>query len=640
MGAVSESTFLKIHFNHLPQKKKVTNLIETAERLWVHGQGTPFPGKHRFDKTPYMIEPAQELSNESDTEEVVIMKSAQGGATANSTEPLILSCVEGQGKILAFTATETLAKAWKSDRLDPMLESSGLYSKLSSTVQKNNQHGGKGDAGLSYTWPGGRLDIKTYAQIKQIRQISYQFIILEEEEEEANAAKKGVKQGLFRDVAYARTGAFQGQGRKILRVSTPLVTQTSVIYPAFLAGDQRHYYVPCIHCGAMQYLDFHQLKYKIDDNRVVIDGSVHYECKHCHGKIYNKDKPKFIKKELCYWKPHNKKARPGVKSYTFSALYYPVGMETWEQLAQQWVDAQGSPDKLQTFANLKLGEPFDDYTDTPAPELLHALKGDYHRGTVPVIDPSEKSKPLFSTMGCDVQAGNKKPGEPGYKPPRIEASLYAWGINDRCWLLEHYVFEGAVTDWTSGAFKKFSDKLQKNDWPMQPVKIFIDSGHQGDEVNKFCNRSSDIHPIRGYAYINKNEGSKYFKEVKINEYRDSYGRPLSMYELSTNIIKRRLYNNLVKRRDEETGEFPNGSMSFPVEMDNKFFKQITAEVPRVKKVNNRITTVWDAGGRANECLDCYVYADIAKELFINTVSLNFGEETSNTKEFWNWAQQE
>lgn len=624
------SSFLLNQFNQIPRKRKVTDLIEVAERCWVHGQSTPFPGKHKFDRTPYMIEIARELSNESDTQEVVVMKSAQGGATAGSSEPLLLACVDGQGKVIAVTANEKLAHAWKEDRLDPMFDSADLSSKFAKENQSTKN--GKGDVGLTYLWAGGRIDIKTYAQLSNLRQISYQFVILEEEEEEANVSKKGAKQGEFNKICWARTSAYASKGRKMLRVSTPLIKQTSVIYKAFKAGDQRKYHVPCIHCGCMQHLEWSNLKFKHDENRVVIAESVHYECKDCKGKIYNSDKPKFLQKELCEWIPLNaEKARPKVKSYHFNALIYPLGMTSWEDLAQEFVDAQGNPEALQTFINLKLGEPFEDYAEKPAPELLHALKANYQTGELP---PDAVGKPLFATMGCDVQAGNKKPGEPGYKPPRIEGSLYGWGLNDRSYLLGHYVFEGAVDDYTSGAFLALKNKLMSGDLPMKPLKVFIDSGHQTDEVNKFCNRANGIHPIKGYAWINKNEGSRYYKEVKITGHRDHQGGFLRMYELSTNIIKRRLYNNLIKRYDEESKTYPRGYMTIPIDTTNKFLKQLTAEVPVSKIVKGKPQIHWESGGRANEALDCYVYSDIAKELFIEEVSISKGEETSNVEKFW------
>lgn len=637
---MDESVYIFKKMRSLPKKKVTANIVDVAEKIRIFPKGSPFPGPQRYSRTPYMIEPAMELSPSSDTEEVVIMKASQMGATAGSTEPLILfKIAEDPGPILAITANDELAKTWNDERLDPMLEEAGLINKLSTKISKGTQHGGKGNTSTSKTWPGGRLDIKTYGKISQIRQISYQVCILEEEEETINAAQRGVKQGKFIEVARARTRAYKGR-RKILRVSTPLIKQTSVIYPAFMEGDQRYYYVPCVECGELQRLVWANLKYQTSETKKVIVDSVYYECEHCQHKILDSDKSKFLidisQGGKCQWVPHNKEnGKTGVKSYQFSALYAGPGFETWADLAQMWVNAQGDPEVLQTFVNLQLGEPFEDYADRPAAELLHSLKGMYFEDKLPM---GGEGKPFFTTLGCDVQAGNRR-GDEWIKKPRIEASLYGHGPNNRTWLIAHYIIEGNVNDYTSGAFKKLKEKIVKKDFPMMPVKVFIDSRHQTDEVNKFCNGSSNVFPIMGHPYIAKNEGSKYFKAVEIKEFSSADLTPLKMYELSTNIMKRRLYNKLALRRDAVTGEYPHGYMMFPIDMTQKYFDQLTAERPVTKNVNGRMRITFDAGGRANEALDCFVYAELAKEVYIYEISIAAGEESANEARFWEWAKQ-
>lgn len=635
---MNETKYLLKKIRSLPKTKVTSNLVETAEAMRVFPKGSPFPGPQKYARTPYMIEPAMELSPSSDTEEVVIMKASQLGATACATEPLILfKIAKDPGPIIAITANDELADTWNDERIDPMLEQAGLIKKLSSKIKKGSQHGGNGNKAKSKTWPGGRLDIKTYGKISQIRQISYQIGILEEEEEQANAAQRGIKQGKFVEILRARTRAYRGR-RKILRISTPLIKQTSIIFPAFKDGDQRYYYVPCPKCENLQRLVWSNLKYKTDENKRVIDESVHYECVHCKHEIKESDKANiFVDKDQggkCKWIPHNEgKGKKGVKSYQISALYSRGGFETWADLAQMWVGAQGDPEALQTFINLQLGEPFEDYADRPPAELLHSLKGMYYQNSLP---DGEDGQALFTTLGCDVQAGNKR-GDLWVKKPRIEGSLLGHGPNNRTWLIAHYIIEGETTDYTSGAFALLKEKIVTKDFPMMPMKIFIDSRHQTDEVNKFCNGANNVFPIMGHNYIAKSEGSKYFKEVEIKEFADANLKPLKMYELSTNIIKRRLYNKLTLRRDSLTGQYPTGYFMFPIDMKQKYFDQLTAERPVTKNINGKMRIIFDAGGRSNEAMDCFVYAELAKEVFIYDVCTTAGEESTNEKKFWEWA---
>lgn len=629
--AISDYDFLYQSIDQLPETKVLSNLVECAEKHRIFPEGSPFPGKQKYSKTPYMIEPAMELSPQSDTEEVIIAKCGQGGATAGGTEPLILfKVMEDPGPVLAITANDELAKTWAEDRLDPMFESSGANKKFRSTTVKNSQHGGNGSTTLKKSWPGGRLDIKTYGKVSQIRQISYQVVVLEEEEEAVNAIQRGAKQGLFRDIAFARTRAFRGR-RKILRISTPLLRQTSVIWPAFLSGDQNYYYIPCPSCGHMQRLEWKYLKYKTNEHKIVDENSVYYECQgeDCEYKIRNEEKPSML--ALGEWRPHNKeKARPKTKSYNFSALYVPPGLDTWADLAQQWVDALGDPEKLQVFINLNLGEPYDDYSEAPPAETLHILKGTFKRGHLP---NKAEGSPLFSILSADVQQGETRGGE-YVKPPRIEASLIGFGLNNRTWLINHYVIEGATTDHTSGAFSKFKKMILNKEFPMQPQKIFIDSRHQTTEVKSFCNGANNIFPIMGDGQIKKG----YFRRIDLLEYRTGDGSPLPLYELNTSPIKRRIYNNLLKRRDSLTGEYEFGYMMFPIDIEHEYFKQLTAERPKpVIKHGKHFGYQWDAGGRPNEALDLFVYAWCALEVFMFEISLLAGEKSTNSRMFWKWA---
>lgn len=628
---ISDLEYLLDKFDELPDKKVLSNIVECAERNRVFPPQSPFPGKMKYSKTPYMIEPAMELSPQSDTEEVVIMKCGQGGATACASEPLILfGIMEDPSPILAITATDELAKTWEEDRLDPMFESSGAMKLFKSTVKKNSQHGGKGQSSLKKTFPGGRLDIKTYGKISQIRQISYQKVVLEEEEEQANAKKTGVKQGNFRDVAYARTRAFKGR-RKILRISTPLLTQTSVIYPAFLAGDQNYFYVPCPDCGHMQRLEWKHLKYEKDEHNHIIPGSVYYECQSesCDFKIKNEHKTIMLPKGE--WRPHNKnKAKAKTKSYTFSALYVPPGMDTWEDLAQQWVDAQGDADKLQVFFNLNLGLPFTDYADAPPAASCHILKRNYSKGSIPT---GADGGIIFATMGVDLQAGNKRDDK--YvkgKEPRIEASLWGWGLNNRSWLLDHYIIKGDITDWKSGAYFKFREMILRDLFPIKPVRIFMDAGHQTDQVYQFCNGGLNIYPVMGDGNTKKG----YFQKVELQGFQTGDGLPLPRYDLYTPPIKRRIYNSLGFRQDPLTNMYPNGFRMFPIDIEPKYFDQLVSEIPTLVKKGNKQVIDWLKHG-ANETFDTAIYAELAKESYIHDMSMLNGEEATNHRKFWEWA---
>jgi phage terminase large subunit GpA-like protein len=628
--------WLEKQLDSLPKSKITSNVAETAERLRILPSTSPFPGKYKFSRSSYMYEIAMELSPQSITEIINICKAGQMGATAGSTENLILfKIAEDPGPVLCMVPTKEFLIKWDETRLGPMIDASGL--KLKSSYKKNSQHGGNGDAVGRKSWIGGKLDILTFAQLNQLRNQSYQIICIEDAEELVLTAQKGGGQGNVKKVAFIRSMTFAGR-RKILDISTPIFKDNSHIWAEFEKGDQRYYYINCPDCGHSQRLIWEHLKYTKDEHNHVIEDSVYYECqsKDCDYHIKEEEKPDFLLCEelggTAKWIPHNaEKAEPLTKSYQFSALYAGPGFDTWYQLAKEWVAAKGSSKDLQAFYNLRLGLPFSDYSEAPPESGLHILKGLYKRGQLP---NTEQGMPIYTMLGADVQAGNTKDGK--YiknKEPRIEASLWGYGLNGREWLIDHYIIPGEVTDWRSGAFAKFRKMHEKNVFPIPPTYTFIDSRHQTNQVKNFCNGGKNIYPVMGQGITKKG----IFKKVDLQGYQSGFGGPLPLYELNNDSLKLDLYNALGLRQDLVTKEYPAGYMMFPHDLDHTYFKQLVSEraVPIIKNGAHHHYE-WQAHG-ANETFDCALYAKQAKNVFMYNMSILNGWESTNDYEFWKWA---
>ena len=205
--------------------------------------------------------------------------------------------------------TVEFLKKWDESRIMPMIQESGLTDKLTSTYKRNSQHGGHGNAMGRKSWFGGRLDTITFAQLNQLRNMSYQVIIIEDAEELTNTAQRS-DQGNIKKVAFARTKAYTGR-RKILDISTPIDREFSHIYREFLKGDQRYYYIECPDCGHSQRLEWKHLKFEHNEHGHIIKDSVYYECQgnECDYHILDQDKADFLPCEemggTAKWVPHN-----------------------------------------------------------------------------------------------------------------------------------------------------------------------------------------------------------------------------------------------------------------------------------------------------------------------------------------------
>jgi phage terminase large subunit GpA-like protein len=574
--------------------------------------GSPFPGKYKIALTPYMIELHNNLNPSDPCEIMAVMKAAQIAGSTVGENAILFDVKEDPCKMLYVTATDKLAEKWDVTRLEPMLEGAGVSHLLQSETKKigKNKTGGKAQ-NKTYRG-GGSIDAISYNRVSSQRMTSYKKAMFDE----VDAAKHTVgdegdpvKNGL------ARTTAFEGR-RKIFILSTPLLTRTSKIRKAFLKGDQRKYNVPCPHCGHLQKLEWRHLKFKTDKYNVVIPGSVYYECqsKDCDEKIYNYHKTEMLEHVStggkAEWIPENLHARKNYKSYHISALYAPIGMVTWETLAQEFADAQENREEEQNFVNLRLGETYDDEGGAAAPDWYEvtALRGNYKRSTVP-------DGVKFVTMACDVQGD------------RIEAELCGHGEHGRSWSIEYYVFLGKTNDPNSGAFKILKDKWLRRDFIVMPTLILIDSGYNTPIVNEFCRGSSFVFPIMGAGYIK----NKLFVEKRLVEYGN-----VKMFDINTDVYKRALYSRLQLRKDLE-GNIPAFYQSFPFDYPDKYFKMLVAEKRIALLTKGQITGykwVKKSQGAANEALDLRVYNYCALDIFALNVCMMNGIEKLDYRFFW------
>lgn len=558
--------------------------------------GSPFPGMWRNAKTPFLVEPMECLSPQSPVTHVAIMKCVQMGLTAVA-ENLIGHTIDvNPGPILYTTATKELAEDWSSNRLDPLLSLCGLDRKLQNDATSlDRQRKDKGDRKLSKKFPGGFFRAASYQAAALLRSTSFRLVLLDE----IDAAPLSVKnEGDPKSIAEARTSAYEGR-KKVFMFSTPLVKQTSKIYAAFLEGDQRYCHIPCPFCGARQKLQWrneeleHNLRYEVVDGQVVED-SVYYECRHCHGKMKNYHKEIFLTLENIEWIPENPKAPEWYRSYSINALYAPPGMVTWEKLAVEWEKAKGDNDKLKTFINLRLGEPWVEGSEYVDDEDVLAKRMEYVSGEMP--DPVE-----FTTMGCDVHADN------------IQAEIVGFGgDNSHSWSVNYLTFEGSTLDPFSGAFFKLRKFIENNHKKYKIKMVFIDAGYSTSNVLTFCARSRKIIPCMGEGIIDK--GRSYFKE-RISK--KELGK--RFIGVATDSYKQKLMH-LFKLSHSVDGEFPFGYPFFPVNYDIKYFRSLNSEAKQpVLSAGRVVKYQWVKIREHNHALDCRVYAFCAKDFLFKMV---------------------
>lgn len=589
----------------LTSVKKRISIAEHAELKRIMPKGTPFPGPVRHDRTPYLLEFMDDMSQHSDVETTVFMKPIQVGATWSIENAMGCIIDETPGPILYATATLDLGKEWSEKRLDQMLQQSGIQHKIfSQTVKKHSRK--SGDTSLSKEFPGGHLKIVGYNSAGSLRSTSFQYFFGDEIDEAPDDLKG---QGSALKIAEARTVAFKAK-RKIALFSTPTEEDSSKIYKAYLKGDQRRYFVPCPYCGHMQILDFHKgIVYELDEDEVLKPDSVGYRCGNTDCKRIIKNWHKSEMLERGEWRATAKAKRANYRSRHLNAMYAPAGSITWTDIVQEFLDAEhsGDPTIKKSFETLYLGWPYKERGEAPELSQVMTHRSNYASRTVP-------DDVLYLTLGGDVQGD------------RVELEVLGHGENYRTWSIDYQVIKGATDIATGGAWKKFKEKWLNQDFVYEnqrgkfvPQLGFIDSGFRPDIVESFCEQCPGLYPSKGV--------DRFSISSKRFEIKELAGTKLMTIHIATDIYKDMVYSSL--RVDHPRGsEIPPNYPSFPFDYDDKYFKGLNSEYKQAHKVGDRTVYKYHCpNGRANEQLDCRVYNLCASEvIYFMAMKNNLAEQ--------------
>jgi phage terminase large subunit GpA-like protein len=158
-------------------------------------------------------------------------------------------------------------------------------------------------------------------------------------------------------LAEARSLTFTHR-RKVFLVSTPTIRGLSRIEREYEASDQRRFFVPYPHCGAMQWLKFERLRWEKGRPE-----AAEYHCEGCEQPIAEHHKTAML--EAGEWRGTAVAADPGTVGYHLSALYSPIGWLSWERIVRAWEAAQGSDEAIRAFRNTILGETWIETGEAP-----------------------------------------------------------------------------------------------------------------------------------------------------------------------------------------------------------------------------------------------------------------------------------
>lgn len=618
-------------------KTEITHesLVEHAERVRVIPKGlSPMDGLFSYDVTPYLEEIADCLSETSPVQEVAFMKGARVGATVGVGENWILYTIDvSPAPMLYVGQDKESAEEVMKTRIGPMIQDSGLSHKIFAP-QSSSVTRATGDTNKLKEFAGGRLRAIGPSVGAKLRGSGYSKLFLDEIDAWANevgtVGGKRKAEGSTMSNVLRRSDEYE-ETRKIFYASTPLLKSSSLIEPLFEAGDQRRYFVPCKHCGAMQYLKWDGIKYEQDETGRLIEESVRYECEACHGTWKNSDKVNFMRSRrqggTAEWRPTATPRRRGLRSYHLPSFYSPVGFRSWESIVQEWLDVGDDITKRQTIVNTVFGETWEERGMTPQYERVMIRREDYEVSTFKdnVFYPGTWPKDaILCTIGADTQ------------DDRIEAEVVAWSRNWESHSLGYYVFPGDTSNEDSLAWVNL-ERLISEDFGGHKIAFgLVDSGgHRTTEVYNFAERfihdRGQILPLSGDA---PRTGKKLFNLFRLAGY------SVKRADLQVDQLKAQLYSYLNQTKGEDAPA-PRGFCHFPNEYGEKYFKGLMSEERITQRMPNGGTRMkWQKikGRGRNEPLDCRVYAMGALYVFKHLVMEEAEEESFPWEDFWNWGE--
>jgi len=643
-----EREWLAQRFDELPTEHIVISPSKWAEdRRYLPPSVTSLPGPYSYGVAPYLREIVDCLSVDSPVREIVIMKGVQIGATVGVLENAIGYYIDHvrTAPVMLVTADAELAKLRVDSYITPMLQYSGLDALIRSSDEKNTRKTGKTEKRIE--WLGGGFLIPFGAQnANKLRSISIQMMLRDEIDGWPDSVgNNGDPIKLSAD----RTAAYEGS-RKILDISTPLVKGQSKIAKRFAQGDQRRYFVCCLACGHPQHLRWRRqdehgvvtgIVWETDDDGRLVPDSVRYRCERCSHPHTNDDKTRLLAPEHgAEWRPTAEPVSPDIRSYHISALYSPVGMQTWATCVAKWLDAWDEEHNrprdmpaLQVFYNNVLGEPFELRGQKVQFEAVSGHRRAWYRyGEVPnkTLETICSGPVLLLTCQVDVHKEN------------LAVSVIGWCRDRRAILVDYWRYEGNTEQLddpnTWGQLRQLIEKKEyvaDNGWRYGIAVTLIDSGYRADDVYTFAAEyDSGVFPVKGRESPPKHALVREFSEFTTPLGTRAFGITVDIYKDRWSAALRREWNG----EDIQ----PPGHFNAPSDASDRQLRELTVEVKseRIDKATGkRIGWEWRRpSGANNELWDLLVYSNAALEIFAVDYCINQLQlEAVNWSVFWDYA---
>ena len=556
----------------------VMTVSEWADNFRVlPSESSSEPGQYRTERMPYLEEIAYELSPQSPTTEITVIKGTQLGFTELGNNMLFCYADLYPCPMLQILPTEAAVRTHSSDKLWSSIKASP---RLKNTFREKKTKDGSSITSLVFK--GGSIALGWSNSATTFASMSRRIVICDD----VDRWPAEIEGGEPLDLAKNRAEAFPNN-KKIYVNSSPAKKHNSKILPKYETSSQALYTMKCPHCNGDVVFEKDGFKFNHDEDYQLIDDVV-FVCSNNGCIIEEHQKYEMMKKENGAIYVHKFPQREH-KGYRVPSYYSPFAK--WNEIFKSFLDA--IKEQRQKRENTKLAG----WTNTKDANVWEE--------TIVKLDVNEflnrhedyvadvPSGAYILTAGVDTQ------------DDRLECEVVGWGKYGESWSIGKFILEG------DPKYQRVWEKLDKilqspfkheSGMDMKIMGMGVDSGgHRTEFVYAYCKSR-----IEQNVFCLKGDNAVETPILKISSSKASKGA-FRLYMIGVNSAKDVVYGHLT------TKEVGPGYMHFPrkPEYNEEHFKQLTGE----KK--DKTTGRWSKFRTRNEALDIRVYSMAALKILEN-----------------------
>ena len=540
------------------------------------------PGRWRTDRAPYQRE-IMNAFTQYKIWKIAVMSASQIGKSDIMNNVIGRYSHLAPAPIMMIQPTIEMAQDYSKSRIAPMIRDTKVLREIYRDVKTRET----GNTILSKIFPGGRLIMGGANSPAGLASRPIKILLADEVDRFLDSAGT---EGDPVDLAAKRMTTFWD--KRLGLFSTPTIAGESRIEEEYLQGTQEEWQHECPNCHEYHLLTHRQM---VTDHQTVVDKkgnkhatvhSVKWRCPDCGFSFTEEQMPRAPQKFVA----QNASAlAKGVRSFFVNCWTSP--WLTWAGVMQEWLEAEGDPEREKVVVNTRFGEPYERKGAFESTDKFLQRREPYGAELPDGV--------LILTSAVDVQDN------------RLEYEICGWGKGEECWGIKKGIILGVPEN--QEVWAALDEQLDR-EYRFKNGTGLIVPGHYTKEVYAYSLRrlARQCFAVKGASTAGVPIIHKYAKVTTVR------GRTIPLVLIGTDSGKQYVMDRLsISVPGPKYFHFPldkqeNEAVSeilWNRGYDDIYFRGLIAEQKVARKKNGRVVWQWEniAKDKRNEPLDLRVY---------------------------------